>query len=207
MESEKEPVARCYAKYIFLDVVQFSNRSAEAQSEIVQHLNEIVRQALSSFKVNSEAYVLLIPTGDGMCIALTNPAIAYDAHIQIALSILQSVEEHNKATENETRRFQVRIGINQNTDILVSDINGRKNIAGAGINMASRIMDKADGGQVLVSQAVFHELQPSELYMDKFKGFTTSGKHNLTLFVHQYLSEGHIGLNTETPSVFVTRKP
>ena len=35
MAEDDNKVTRCYAKYIFLDVVQFSKRSAEAQSEIV----------------------------------------------------------------------------------------------------------------------------------------------------------------------------
>jgi len=164
MENQTEVIRRL-AKYIFIDVVQFSKRSAEAQSDIVKSFNEIVHQVLDKHNVNkdNDDDCILIPTGDGMCISLLSQDLPYDTHIQIALSTLKSISEHNEATENETRRFQVRIGINQNTDILVTDINGRKNVAGAGINMASRVMDKADGGQILVSQAVHHELQPSAL--------------------------------------------
>lgn len=201
MKNQKD-VKRCYAKYVYLDVVQFSKRSAEAQSEIVQSLNEIVHDVLGHHEVNEDEDCILIPTGDGMCIALTSTDLSYDIHIQIALSVLGSVDLHNKATENETRQFQVRIGINQNTDILITDINGRKNIAGAGINVASRIMDKADGGQILVSQAVYHELQPSEVYMDRFRKFDALGKHNIRFQVHQYSDEKHHGLNRETPSAF-----
>lgn len=50
MAEDDNKVTRCYAKYI-LDVVQFSKRSAEAQSEIVGILNQIVDQALKSFGV------------------------------------------------------------------------------------------------------------------------------------------------------------
>jgi hypothetical protein len=141
-----------------------------------------------------------------MCIALLSQALPYDAHIQIGLSILRAIQEHNGTTENETRRFQVRIGINQNTDILILDINGRKNVAGAGINVAARIMDKADAGQILVSQMVFHELQPSETYMDKFKRFMAIGKHDLRLQIHQYVGDEEIGLNREVPSAFGAQK-
>jgi hypothetical protein len=170
MENQSE-VTRRLAKYIFIDVVQFSRRSAEAQSDIVKSFNSIVHQDLEqhNFNKDNDNECILIPTGDGMCISLLSQELPFDSHIKIALNILESIYEYNKATENETRQYQVRIGINQNTDILVTDINGRKNVAGAGINMASRVMDKADGGQILVSQAVHHELQPSEIYMDKFK--------------------------------------
>jgi hypothetical protein len=205
MSENSREVRRCYAKYVYLDVVQFSKRSAEAQSEIVQRLNEIIRNALDKIRVDHDKNCLLLPTGDGVCVALIGSPLPYDIHIQLALGILELVNAHNQATPNETRQFQVRIGVNQNTDILIADINGRENIAGAGINLAARIMDKADGGQILVSQAVFHELQPSEIYMDKFKAFHTTGKHNVSFSVHQYINAEHSGLNSEVPGVFATR--
>jgi class 3 adenylate cyclase len=205
MTKDEHKVTRCYAKYIFLDVVQFSKRSAEAQSEIVGVLNQIVDQALQSFEVTDDD-TILIPTGDGLCIALINPSFAYDIHIQLALDILNRTNEYNTQAEKETRRFHLRIGINQNTDILVADINGRRNVAGAGINMASRIMDQADAGQILVSQAVFHELQPSERYMDKFRLYSATGKHKTAFQLYQYTGENHLGLNREVPSAFAPRK-
>lgn len=198
----KPEVMRRYAKYIFLDVVRFSKRSAEAQSDIVNKLNSIVRHSLKSYEVSDEDCIL-IPTGDGMCIAIISPNLPYDVHMQIALNILESVETYNKEAEDSTRKFQVRIGINQNTDILVTDINNRPNVAGAGINMAARIMDQADGNQILVSQSVFDELQPSEKYMDKFRRYNASGKHSIAFTVHQYIDDNHIGLNVNPPATFV----
>jgi hypothetical protein len=205
MESHPDGVKRCYTKYIFLDVVQFSNRSAEAQTEIVSCLNEIVRRTLDLLNINFDEDTILIPTGDGVCIGLISLDLPYDMHITAALEILASINQHNEATQNDTRQFQIRIGINQNTDIIITDINGRKNIAGAGINMASRIMDQADGGQILVGQAVFHELHPSEAYMDDFRNFSAIGKHGMRFEVHQYLGEGHVGLNRELPSAFAPK--
>jgi class 3 adenylate cyclase len=200
-------VMRRSAKHVFLDVVQFSKRSAEAQSEIVQYLNEIVRHTLSNHNVDLEEDCILIPTGDGMCISLIGSNLPFDIHIQAALGILEALDKHNRETENETRRFQIRIGINQNTDIIVTDINNKKNIAGAGINKAARIMDKADGGQILVSETVFEELSSSETYSDKFKRFTATVKHNITFPVHQYIGNDHIGLNREMPSVWIQFHP
>lgn len=204
MQANKSNITRKYSKYIFLDVVKFSKRSAEAQSDIVGQLNRIVNQALELYKKEDDC--ILIPTGDGMCIASINPNQPYDVHIQIALHILALLNEYNEAEKKEQRRFQVRIGINQNTDILVTDINKRRNIAGAGINIASRIMDKADGGQILVSQTVYDELQPSEQYMHKFKSFDAYGKHGLRFPVHQYIDDGCVGLNCKTPSEFIKKE-
>lgn len=197
---------RRYTKYVYLDVVQFSKRSAEAQSEIVGRLNGIIRQALSKLNDDSENIHILIPTGDGMCIAFINPNLPYDVHLSFALDVLKFLHEYNGATYDDSRKFQVRVGINQNTDILITDINGMKNVAGAGINLAARIMDKADGGQILVSQAVFHELEPGEVYMDKFKSFSATGKHDISFQVYQYIGRNHAGLNTDVPSAFASPK-
>jgi class 3 adenylate cyclase len=207
MESELNEVTRRYTKYIFLDVVQFSNRSAEAQTEIVSRLNEIVRKSLDAAHIKYDNDTILIPTGDGVCVGLVGSDLSYDVHIRVALDILLLLDSTNQTTQNETRRFQIRIGINQNTDILFTDINGRLNLAGAGINLASRIMDKADGMQILVSQAAFHELQPSETYMDKFRSYSASGKHGSSFQVYQYVGDGHPSLNKEIPSAFASRKP
>jgi class 3 adenylate cyclase len=204
-EHDKAEVLRRYAKYIFLDVVKFSSRSAETQSDIIDKLNRIVRYALEDRNVEKEDY-LLIPTGDGMCVALINPSMTYDLHMQIALDILKLLDSYNKRTPIKTRQFQVRIGINENTDILVTDINHRRNIAGAGINMASRVMDKADGGQILISQIVYEALQPTELYMDKFRPFDAEGKHGLRFRVYQYVDKSNAGLNCAKPSEFVQKQ-
>jgi class 3 adenylate cyclase len=204
METQCDEVVRQYCKYVFLDVVSFSNRSAEAQSAIVTKLNIIVKQSIETYesKVGSN----IIPTGDGMCIALLEPNLQYDSHIQIVLQILSLLEEHNSSEKNKSRQFQVRIGINQNTDIVVTDINRRSNIAGAGINLASRIMDKADGCQILVSQTVYEELQPSERYMNRFKQFEAAGKHGLRFTVYQYVDDSCTGLDCAIPSEFVTKE-
>ena len=204
-ESHKAEVLRRYAKYIFLDVVKFSSRSAETQSDILDKLNRIVRYALEDRSIEKEDY-LLIPTGDGMCIALISPSMTYDLHMQIALDILRLLDSYNKRTTIKTRQFQVRIGINENTDILVTDINHRKNIAGAGINMASRVMDKADGCQILISQIVYEALQPTEAYMNKFRPFDAEGKHGLMFRVYQYVDKSNAGLNCATPTEFAQKR-
>lgn len=54
------------------------------------------------------------------------------------------------------------MGINTNADNLVTDINGARNLAGAGINIAQRVMDSADGNQILVSHSVYDTLRDRE---------------------------------------------
>src|SRR5687768_3731812 len=126
------------AKYIFLDVVDFTrSRSVEAQSDIVHSLNQIVKSSVDDNSIPDENRIFL-PTGDGICVALLNIEClqniepAYDSHLRIALGILKRLEEHNASIEDAQRKFNVRIGINENIDNVVIDINGNRNVAGDG---------------------------------------------------------------------------
>jgi len=201
-EAQVNQVQRIYVKYVFLDVVRFSyQRSAEAQLEIVLNLNQFVRSALHQHNIDMGS-CLLLPTGDGMCIGLLGANIVYDLHLKVALSILQELDIYNEATNDQTRRFQLRIGINQNTDITFGDVNDRQNLAGAGINLASRIMGFSDGNQIFVSEAVFDELQPSEKYLNSFRAQKKRVKHGLQIKAHQFVGSGHRGENTGVPVEF-----
>jgi hypothetical protein len=66
-------------------------------------------------------------------------------------------------------------------------------------------MGGADGNQILVSRAVFDELQPTEKYARSFKQLIAVVKHNRRLEVYQYVAQGHPGLNTNIPSAWVRR--
>jgi len=192
-------------KCIFLDVAGFTNdRSVEAQVDIVGTLNRLVKESLEHHNITRPKRILL-PTGDGLCIVLLDVKDPHDVHIRIALSVLGSLEKHNSASDKEiraSRKFQVRIGISQNDDTLVTDINGRRNIAGAGINTAQRVMDKADGSQILVSQTVYDHLRDREKYMESFQEFTTTTKHGKKVNVYHLLAYTAHGYNLETPSAF-----
>ncbi len=201
-----EVVVTVDAKYVFLDIVGFTrNRSVEAQSDIVGYLNGIVKDSLAASQI-PEGDRILLPTGDGICIAITSRRLSYDIHVQLALAILKRLHAHNADTENEMRRFEVRIGINANTDNLVTDINGSRNVAGAGINAAQRVMDSADGNQVLVSHAVHETLRHRERYIGTFRSYTAKTKHDEQVPVHQLLIQNATGLNLDEPQAFITQK-
>ena len=50
------------------------------------------------------------------------------------------------------------MGIHSGPVSEVTDVNGRTNIAGAGINMAQRVMDCGDAGHILLSKHVAEEI-------------------------------------------------
>jgi len=191
------------AKYIFLDIVGFTHqRSVEAQTDIVAALNSVVK---ASVKRIDEKNLILLPTGDGICIVLLDIESPYDVHMQIALDIVKRVFQHSrKAKDDPMRQFQVRLGVNANVDNVVTDINGRRNIAWAGINLAQRVMSSADGNQILVGGPVFETLVYREKYLHAFRAYTAPIKHGAQLAVHQYVAGNHEGLNVNIPSQFLS---
>jgi hypothetical protein len=102
----KPPAAQTVSgKYIFLDVVGFTHgRSVEAQSEIVGVLNSVVHAAIRRV---DRKHVILLPTGDGICICLINVDTPYDVHLRVSLDILERISKHN-AGAGTMRQFQAR---------------------------------------------------------------------------------------------------
>lgn len=195
------------AKYIFLDIVGFTHkRSVEAQTDIIGALNSVVLEAVSKHNVDPSDRILL-PTGDGICLVLLGIEDPYDIHVQTALSIIEEIEKHNGTAKDEQRKFKIRVGINSNVDNLITDINGNRNIAGAGINLAQRVMSAADGNQILVGQPVFEMLSQREQYMHAFRPYVAEVKHGLRLNTYQLVVDGFPGLDVTTPSQFREESP
>jgi class 3 adenylate cyclase len=195
------------AKYIFLDIVGFThNRSVEAQTELISVLNLVVLEAVSRHNIEAEDRILL-PTGDGICLVLLSIEDPYDIHVQIALSLIEGIEKHNTTAKDEQRKFKIRVGINSNVDNLVTDVNGNRNIAGAGINLAQRVMSAADGNQILVGQPVFDTLSQREQYMHAFRSYVAEAKHGFRLPTYQLVIGGFPGLDVTTPSQFREEDP
>jgi len=80
----------------------------------------------------------------------TNP----EAPAQCAVEISRALKEHP--------RLQVRMGIHSGPVSGVVDVNERANLAGAGINMAKRVMDCGDEGHILLSKHVAEDLEEYE---------------------------------------------
>src|SRR3954452_7079423 len=54
--------------------------------------------------------------------------------------------------------IKVRMGVHCGPVSEVTDVSGRTNIAGPGVNLAQRVMDCGDAGHILVSQRVAEDL-------------------------------------------------
>lgn len=190
------------AKNIFIDIVDYTiNRSVEAQTNIIYIINQIVKNAVAELEILPDE-IIYIPTGDGMCITIVNRIKPFDIHLQLAINILGKLYDYNISCNDNMRRFDIRIGINENVDNLITDINNQKNVSGSGINIASRIMDFCDGNQIIVGQSVFEKISQREKYMKSFIPYKAVIKHDVRLTIYQYVDKNISFLNCETPSAF-----
>lgn len=178
-------------RYIYLDVVGFTyQRPVKAQTDIISALNDIIKKAVSD-KI-SEEKVIYIPVGDGICISITDSTTHYDHHIRIAEDIIRRIEALHNPNAKANRKFHVRIGINESIDNLVTDINGNKNVCGSGVNLAQRIMSCGDANQILVGRTTYDNLCSREKYINAFRAYKTTVKHNTPIELYQYIGGGQI---------------
>ena len=77
-------------------------------------------------------------------------ATSPDAPVQCALEISKALKSHPE--------LRVRMGIHSGPVSGLVDVNDRSNIAGAGINMAQRVMDCGDAGHILLSRHIAEDL-------------------------------------------------
>ncbi|HEV2805645.1 MAG TPA: lysozyme inhibitor LprI family protein [Chthoniobacterales bacterium] len=200
-----------HIKYVFIDIVKFSaNRSVEAQNDIVRDLNEACVDSFETLIPGGD--VIYVPTGDGICTAILDIRAQHDTHVRFALDLLRRLTVRNEhlaqtaTSGNYMRQFEIRVGITENVDSVVKDINGNRNVAGVGVTLAQRLMSLADAQQILVSDATYQTLNVREQYMEGFQHFRAVVKHGTQLDVYQ-LRAAHPGLNIEAPEVFRNREP
>lgn len=193
-------------RYLYLDVVDFTTKTIEDQAAIVNALNRIVAERVSQVLKTGDYFY--IPIGDGICIALTEPSIKYDAPIKLALELIRYINSvHNKDVA-ASQQFGIRIGINQNVDNIISDINGRINVCGSGVNYAQRIMSLADKNQILMGSSIWETLRDRQLYQKSLRGpYSAVVKHGVALPVYQYIGSEISALNREIPIQFRAPSP
>jgi serine/threonine-protein kinase len=133
---------------LFIDTVGYSQLSNNDQSKLLSELNAVVRGAESFRLAEAEGTLVRLPTGDGMALIFRHSP---EEPARCALEISQVLKTHPE--------LRVRMGIHSGPVNQVADVNERENIAGAGINIAQRVMDCGDAGHILLSKHVAEDLQ------------------------------------------------
>src|SRR6516164_8136906 len=144
----KKEIALEIAHVLFIDIVGYSKLLISEQSDQIQKLKEIVR-ATEQFRIaEAEGRLLRLPTGDGGALVFRNSP---EAPVLCAMEISQELRKHPA--------LHVRMGIHSGPVNEITDLNEQGNIAGAGINIAQRIMDCGDAGHILLSKHVAEDLE------------------------------------------------
>jgi TolB-like protein len=139
------------AHVLFIDIVGYSKLLADQQRELVRLLNEEVRKTEQFRRAEEADKLVRLPTGDGMALVFfTTP----DAPLRCAMELDRRVKEYPQ--------LNVRMGIHSGPVDVVHDVNDRRNVTGAGINLAQRVMDCADAGHILLSKRVADDLAQYE---------------------------------------------
>jgi serine/threonine-protein kinase len=143
----KKEIALEIAHVLFLDIVGYSKLLINEQRELLEELNQIVRDTEAFRAAEAAGKLIRLPTGDGMALVFSTTP---ESPVQCALEISRALKSRPE--------LQVRMGVHSGPVSGIMDVNDRTNVAGAGINMAQRIMDCGDGGHILLSKRVAEDL-------------------------------------------------
>src|SRR5205807_9004385 len=147
-DEQKSPVSLEIGHVLFIDIVGYTKVLIHEQLEHLEKLREIAR-ATPTFRVaQAEGKLMRLPTGDGGALVFrTSP----DDPVKCAVEIARELKKHPQ--------LRVRMGIHSGPVKEVTDLSEQGNIAGAGINIAQRVMDCGDAGHILVSKRVADDLE------------------------------------------------
>ena len=136
---------------LFIDIVGYSKLLINEQSEQIQKLKQIVRGTEQFRIAEAEGKLLRLPTGDGGALVFRNTP---EAPVLCAMEISQALKDYPG--------LRVRMGIHSGPVNEIADLNEQANIAGAGINIAQRVMDCGDAGHILLSRHIAEDLEQYE---------------------------------------------
>jgi TolB-like protein/Tfp pilus assembly protein PilF/class 3 adenylate cyclase len=161
------------AHVLFIDIVGYSKLRINEQTAQVEKLREIVRATDQFRAAEAEGKLLRLPTGDGGALAFRNSP---EAPVICAEEIATALKSHPE--------IRVRMGIHSGPVNEVTDLNEQANIAGAGINVAQRIMDCGDAGHILVSKHAAEDLEQYDQWQPYLHDLgECEGKHGERLHV------------------------
>src|SRR6266571_3899142 len=135
------------AHLLSIDVVGYSKLLVNEQIELLQELNQIVRNTECFRAAEASGKLTRVPTGDGMALLFFHSP---EEPVRCALEISGALRDHT--------HIQLRMGVHSGPVNRITDVNDKTNFAGAGINVAQRVLDCGDAGHILLSAHVAEDL-------------------------------------------------
>jgi TolB-like protein/Tfp pilus assembly protein PilF len=182
------------AHLLLIDIVGYSKLLVNEQVESLQQLGRIARSTECFRNAEESGKLIRVPTGDGMALLFFRSP---EEPVRCALEISKALKEHP--------HIQVRMGIHSGPVNQIRDVNDTINVAGAGINVAQRVMDCGDAGHILLSKHVGDDLvhyRHWRPYLQDLGEFEV--KHGLRLGLVNLCKDG-LG-NPNLPQKLIRRK-
>jgi TolB-like protein len=172
---------------LFMDLVGYSTLLLDEQRQCQEQLTEIVRGTEQVGTAKKAEKLIRLPVGDGMALVFFNSP---EAPVRCAIEISKKLKEYPQ--------LKLRMGIHSGPIEEVRDVNDRTNVAGAGINLARRVMDCGDGGHILLSKRVAEDLAQSRHWAPYLHDLGECAvKHGVPIVIVNFYGDG-IG-NPELP--------
>src|SRR5437870_9776752 len=152
MASEvKKEIALEIAHVLFIDIVGYSKLSINDQRAAIDELTQAVRTSEQFQRADESERLIKIATGDGMALVFYSSP---EAPVRCAMELSRAVKDQP--------RLRLRMGIHSGPVSGVVDVTSRTNLAGAGLNLAQRVMSCGDAGHILLSKRVAEDLAEFE---------------------------------------------
>jgi len=182
------------AHLLLIDAVGYSKLLVNEQIELLQELNQIVRNTECFRTAEKTGKLIRVPTGDGMALLFFHSP---EEPVRCALEISKALQEHP--------RIQVRMGVHSGPVNRVTDVNEKTNMAGAGINVAQRVLECGDAGHILLSEHVADDLAQYRHWQPYFHDLgECEVKHGLHLHLFNLYKE-NLG-NPQVPDKLKRRR-
>src|SRR6266699_855679 len=141
------------AHVLFIDVVGYSKLLVNEQRDVLQQLNDVVRNAPQFGKSSAAGKLIRIPSGDGMALVFFQSP---EEPVHCAMEIARALKSYP--------HIRLRMGVHSGPVDHIRDVNDRLNVAGAGINIAQRVVDCGNAGHILISKRVADDLAQDSLW-------------------------------------------
>src|ERR1051325_7911350 len=189
-DSQKKELSLEIGHVLFIDIVGYTKLLIHEQLEHLEKLRDIARATKTFRAAQREGKLMRLPTGDGGALVFrTSP----EEPAKCAVEIASELKKHPE--------LEVRMGIHSGPVKEVMDLSEQGNIAGAGINIAQRVMDCGDAGHILVSKRVADDLMHFAQWRPLLHDLgTCEVKHGMSLALFNLYSD-EFG-NPESPCKF-----
>jgi len=148
MGTERTPDLRLEIGHVlFIDIVGYSKLLIDEQREVQHELNDLVRNTAQFSASDAGGKLTRLPTGDGMALIFRD---SMESPLRCAIEISRALKDRSD--------LRLRMGIHSGPVSEVADVNDRSNVAGAGMNIAQRVMDCGDAGHILLSKHLAEDL-------------------------------------------------